>query len=71
MLTAFGILSASTMVVAYGFEQRHPRWIIVFAIGCLSTAIYGVITGAWVFAVLEALWSVLAVHRFTQQESSQ
>ncbi len=53
------------MVIAYGLEARHPVWLAVFAGGCLSTAIYGVLSGAWIFAVLEAVWSVLAVRRFT------
>jgi hypothetical protein len=66
VLTIFGIVSATTMVVAYGFEQRNPLWIAVFATGCLATAVYGVLTGAWVFAILETAWAVLAVRRFAR-----
>ncbi len=70
VLTAFGVVSAVVMVVAYGLEDRSPIWVAVFAAGCLSTAVYGVITHAWVFAVLEAIWSVLAVHRFSRQRAN-
>jgi hypothetical protein len=44
LLTAFGITSAVIMVVAYALETRSPKWIADFAGGCLSTALYGVMT---------------------------
>ena len=67
MLTAFGLVAASTMVIAYGMEERNPMWVAVFAVACLATALYGVLTEAWVFAVLETIWSALALNRFSKQ----
>lgn len=64
MLTAFGVASATTMVVAYGLEARSRIWIAVFAVGCLATAVYGVLSEAWIFAVLETVWAGLAARRF-------
>ena len=64
MLTAFGVVSAIVMVVSYALEDRDRRWIAVFAAGCLSTAVYGVLSEAWIFAVLESVWSVIAIRRF-------
>lgn len=69
MLTAFGIVSATTMVVAYACESRDRRWIVVFAVGCLATAVYGVLSGAWIFAVLEVVWAGIAAQRFRTIEA--
>ena len=64
MLTAFGVAAAVTMVMSYALENRNRLWISVFAGGCLAAAIYGVMTGAWIFAGLESVWAVVATHRF-------
>ncbi len=52
------------MVTAYALEARGPKWIAVFALACAATAVYGVASGAWIFAALEATWSVVAFSRF-------
>ena len=64
MLTAFGVVAATTMVTSYALEDRHRYWIFVFAVGCAATAVYGVLTGAWIFAVLEIIWSAVALRKF-------
>ncbi len=64
MLTAFGITSAATMVLSYAFEARSVRWVAVFAIACAATAFYGILIEAWIFAVLESMWAVIAAKRF-------
>ena len=70
MITAFGVIAATIMVVAYALESRGPKWIAVFAAGCAATAIYRVLTGAWIFVVLEGLWAVIATHRFRTTRST-
>ena len=70
VLTAFGVASAAVMVVAYALESRGPRWIAVFALGCASTALYGILTRSWIFAVLEIVWSLLAVRRFIDRKET-
>ena len=67
MLTLFGVAAATTMVVAYAFEKRHRLWIAVFAAGCLATALYGVLTQAWIFVILETVWAAIAIRRFRHQ----
>jgi len=64
MITIFGVVAATVMVTSYALESRDVRWIAVFAAGCLATAAYGAITGAWIFAVLESVWAAIAVGRF-------
>ena len=70
VLTAFGAVSAAVMVVAYALEARHPVWIAVFAAGCASTALYGVLTRSWIFVVLEVVWSALAIRRYLDQRTT-
>ncbi|HZJ27542.1 MAG TPA: hypothetical protein VFF40_11135 [Acidimicrobiia bacterium] len=71
LITAFGVVAATTMVVAYGLEARATFWIAIFAVGCLATAIYGVLTGAWIFVALESVWAGLALHRFDRARAEQ
>ncbi len=66
MLTVFGAVAATTMVVAYALEGRGAHWIAVFGGGCLATALYGALSGAWVFVALEAIWAAIAFRRFQQ-----
>ena len=58
------------MVTAYSLEHRHPGWIAVFAVGCVAVSIFGVLTGAWVFAALEAVWAGIALRRYSQQRAN-
>jgi len=67
VLTAFGIASATVMIASYRLENRGPAWVMVFAVGCASTALYAVLTRSWIFAALEAIWSVIALRRFTSR----
>lgn len=70
VLTTFGAVSAAVMVVAYALEARNPVWIAVFAAGCASTALYGVLTRSWVFVVLEVVWSALAIRRYLDERKT-
>ncbi len=71
MLTAFGVVAGTVMVVSYGLESRGAGWVAAFAVGCLGAAVYGGLTGAWVFVVLELVWAGLAVRRFTLLQANQ
>ena len=64
MLTIFEVTAATSMVVSYAPEDRHQRWIAVFALGCVATAVYGILTRAWIFAGLETVWAVITMTRF-------
>lgn len=70
MLTAFGVVAAATMVGAYALEPRGDVWIAVFAAGCAATALYGALTGAWIFVVLETVWAAVALARFRRARQS-
>ena len=52
------------MMVMYALERRHPRFILLFACGCALSSAYGFLAGTWPFGVVEAIWALIAVHRY-------
>ena len=64
MLTAFGVASLGFMLAMYALERRGRRFVLAFAIGCALSGLYGFLSGAWPFGVIEAVWAVLAVSRY-------
>ncbi len=70
MLTIVGATAAAVMVISYALEERGRVWIAVFAAACAATALYGLATEAWVFAGLEAVWSVVATRRFLTHQDA-
>lgn len=63
-ITAFGVVAVTFMMVMYALERRHPRFIVAFAIGCLASSVYGFLSGAWPFGVVEVAWSGVAMRRY-------
>lgn len=63
-LTLFGFISVATMLLAYTLEKRGRIWILVFALACLSSALYGLLAGTWPFALVESIWAGVAAHRW-------
>jgi len=63
VLTAYGVAALSFMLVMYSLEERAPVFILLFALGCLLSSVYGFLSGAWPFGVVEAVWCVVALRR--------
>ncbi len=63
-LTLFGLLAVSAMLVFYAIERRSPWFILAFAGACLLASIYGFLSGAWPFGVVEAIWALVALRRW-------
>jgi hypothetical protein len=63
-ITIYGVVAVTFMMTMYALERRHPVFILAFAIGCLASAAYGFLAGAWPFGVVEAIWSVIALRRY-------
>lgn len=70
-VTAFGIAALSFMMAMYALESRGPRFILLFAIGCLLSSAYGALSGAWAFGVVEAIWAGIALHRYRVASPAQ
>jgi hypothetical protein len=64
-VTLFGVVAVSFMMVMYALEPRGRGFILAFALGCLLSSAYGFLSGAWPFGVVEAVWSLIALRRFT------
>ena len=64
MLTIYGVTVLTLMMVMYALERRDPRFIVAFAVGCVLSSSYGFASGAWPFGVVEAIWSLIVLHRF-------
>jgi hypothetical protein len=64
MLTAFGVAALTFMMVMYALERRHNGFVLAFACGCALASVYGFLSGAWPFAVVEAIWALVAARRF-------
>ncbi len=65
LVTAYGVLALSFMMLMYALERRGPMFVLGFAAGCLLSSLYGFVSGAWPFGVVEAIWSLIAVRRWS------
>lgn len=63
-LTLFGLFAVSAMLICYALEDRHPMFILGFAIACALGSAYGFLQGASPFGVVEAIWAVVALRRW-------
>jgi hypothetical protein len=65
MLTIFGAIAVTFMMLMYALERRHRAFILAFSCGCALSSTYGFLAGTWPFGVVEAIWTLVAVRRFT------
>lgn len=64
MLTVYGVVVISYMMVMYALEHRGARFVLAFAVGCALSSSYGFLSGAWPFGVVEGIWSFIALRRY-------
>ena len=64
LLTAYGALAVTAMLVFYALEARSAWFVVAFAGACLASSAYGFLQGAWPFGVVELVWSVIALRRW-------
>jgi len=65
-VTIYGVLALSFMMVMYALESRGPGFVLAFAFGCVLSSVYGFLSGAWPFGVVELIWSAIAVRRYQE-----
>jgi hypothetical protein len=63
-VTLYGVFAVTFMMVMYALESKGRQFVIAFAFGCLLSSIYGFLSGAWPFGVVEGLWTLVAVRRW-------
>ncbi len=52
------------MMLMYAMERRGRYFIAAFALGCLLSSVYGFLSGAWPFGVVEFIWTGIALRRY-------
>ena len=63
MVTAYGIVALTFMMVMYALEARGARFVAGFALGGALSSSYGFLAGAWPFGIVEAIWALIALRR--------
>ena len=64
LLTVFGLVAVTAMLLCYWLEDRSPWFVFGFAASCALGSAYGFLQGAWPFGVVELIWSGVAVRRW-------
>ncbi len=64
LLTLYGLVSVSLMLLFYALEGRSVYCILGFAVSCAMGSSYGFVQGAWPFGAVEAVWTLVALQRF-------
>jgi hypothetical protein len=64
-LSLFGLFAVTAMLVCYALEDRDHFFILAFAVACALGSAYGFLQGAWPFGLVEAVWAVVALRRWS------
>jgi len=65
-VTIYGVCAVTFMMVMYALESRGRVYVLGFACGCVLSSIYGFLSGAWPFGVVELIWAGVAVRRYRE-----
>ena len=63
-VTIYGVCALTFMMLMYAFENRGRRFVLAFTFGCVLSSIYGFLSGAWPFGVVELIWAAIALRRY-------
>jgi hypothetical protein len=69
-ITIYGVCALTFMMVMYALESRGRRFLLGFALGCVLSSIYGFLSAAWPFGVVELIWSGVAIARYRESDSN-
>jgi hypothetical protein len=64
-LSLFGLFSVTAMLVCYALERYSPWFVLAFSGACILGSIYGFLQGAWPFGLVEGIWAVVALVRWS------
>jgi hypothetical protein len=70
-VTIYGVCALTFMMAMYALERRGRGYVLAFALGCVLSSIYGFLSGAWPFGVVELIWAGIAVRRYQQPNPAQ
>ena len=63
-VTIYGVCAVTFMMAMYALERCGRRYVLGFALGCVLSGVYGFLSGAWPFGVVELIWSGVALRRW-------
>ena len=63
-VTIYGVCAVTFMMAMHALEGRGRRFVLAFALGCVLSSVYGFLSGAWPFGVVELVWAGVAVRRY-------
>ncbi|MCZ6538853.1 MAG: hypothetical protein O6922_03390 [Chloroflexi bacterium] len=64
MLTLFGSIAVSIMMLSYTLEARSRWYVLIFAGASAATAVYSALAGVYPITAIEAVWAVVALRRY-------
>ncbi len=64
MLTAFGAMIVTLMMIFYALESRSRWFTFAFGFACWGSATYGWLAGTWPFGVVETIWGIIAFQKW-------
>ena len=56
-------MAVTLTLLFYALEDRSSEFVLAFGDGCLASALYGFLQGAWPFGLIEIAWTIVAVRR--------
>lgn len=71
MLTLFGAVAVTLMMLFYALESRAAGFTLLFALSCLASSAYGWLAGTWPFGMIELIWGGIAVYKWRQRVRAQ
>jgi len=71
MLTVFGSIAVSIMLVSYWLEPRSSWFVLLFAAGSAATAAYSGLAEVYPITVIEGLWALAAMQRFAKRRRKE
>lgn len=55
------------MLLFYWLEPHHRHATLGFAVACAAGSVYGFLQGAWPFGLVEGIWTLVALKRWTER----
>jgi hypothetical protein len=71
LLTLFGLVAVSLMLLFYTLEPRSYWYVLGFSVACAMGSAYGFLQGAWPFGLVEAIWTLVAFRRWWRKWSQR
>ena len=67
ILSLFGLCAVTAAVLFYALENFSPWFILALAIANALAGIYALLQGAWPYALVEVVWTLVGLSRWTSK----